>query len=155
MTYITNKKFAEETVPTEVSDGDPVDLNVDTFGRQRLAGYNSGNNAVDVTETNPAQLLTLEQTLLDAVTATGASSDVDVRNYSKITIHIIASSVATGATVDIEHSLDGTNYYEVSTNSISSNGVTEVTIDAKYKYVRANISSRTDGTYSVLLLAGN
>lgn len=155
MTYITNKKFAEETIPSEATDGDAINLWVDLFGRQIMSGYNTGNDAIDVTETNPAQLITLEQTLLDAVTATGASSSVDLRNYNKITIHIIASSVSSGATVDIEHSLDGTNYYEVSTDSISSNGVTEITIEAKYKYVRANISSRTDGTYSVLLLAGN
>ncbi len=156
MTYITNKKFAEETIPSEATDGDAINLWVDLFGRQILGGYNTGNDAIDVTETNPSQLLTLEQTLLDAVTASGASANVDLRNYNKTTIHIIASSVSSGATVDIEHSLDGTNYHEVATTTISSDGVTEVVVeDRKYKYVRANISSYTDGTYSVLLLAGN
>lgn len=147
---------AESTVPTEVADGDAVAKWFDTFGRQILYGANLGIGALDVNEVAPALQQTMEVTLLDAVTATGDSAVVDVSNYNKLTFHEIASGVSTGAALVLRHSLDNTNFAVVNSGDITANGVTEVAIsDRKYKYVKANIASRTDGTYSVLMLAGN
>jgi len=146
---------AEETVPTEVADADAVATWFDTFGRQVLKGTNLGLNAMDTNEVSPALLLTNEQTLLDAVTATGASSSYNVLNYNKITFYYIASSTSTGATIKIQSSPDDSNWYDEDTEAISADGTTQFTIDGKRKYVRANVTSRTDGTYSVKMVAGN
>ena len=97
-----------------------------------------------------------EVTMLNAVVATGASSAVGCLEHNKMTFHIIASSVSTGGTMKIQHTLDGTNYYGVATINITSNGVSEVVVENQvYKKVRANLTARTDGTYTVLMLAGN
>jgi len=92
-------------------------------------------------------------TLLNAVTSTGTSDYLDCSINKNITFQIIAASVSTGGTVDIEASLDGTNYGVISTNAISGNGSTFFTISQKvYKYLRANLSARTDGTYTVKVI---
>lgn len=148
--------IAETTVPDAVSDGDAVATWFNEYGQQILYGSNLSSNAIDSNVVNQALLNTINVTMLSAVTATGESTDVDVSNFNKLTFHIIASSVTDGGTMKIQHSIDGTNYTDVATESIADDGVTEVVVEnRKYKYVRANLTARTDGTYSVLLFGGN
>ena len=99
---------------------------------------------------------TTPTTLLDAVTGTGASTPIiDVSNFRCHTFHIIAASVSTGGTMDIEHSLNGTNWVKVNTTAISETGNTEFSVSRKqYKFIRANLSARTDGTYTVIMING-
>jgi len=151
-----NGAKAESTVPTEVADADAVALWVDTFGRQIVAGFNQAIDSLDVNDVSPALLQTSEQTLLSAVTSTGASSDFNVLNYNKMTFFIVASSVTDGGTMKIQSSPDGTNYYDEDAVSVIADGVTKIVIsEEKHKYVRANLTARTDGTYSVFMIAGN
>jgi len=97
-----------------------------------------------------------EYTLLDEVTSTGASGVVNCSDYNKLTFHIIPKGITSGGNVKIQHSLDGTNYYDVVDISVTDNTITEVVVeDQKYKYVVANLTARTDGTYSVLMFEGN
>lgn len=146
----------EDTIPTELTDGTKTDLWVDTFKRQVIAGFSQAVNSLNVSEQAPAQLMTLEQTNLDAVTSTGAGSDIDVSNYNKITVAYTASSVSTGGTVKLEGSMDGTNYYDIDSESISSDGTTYHSVSGeKHKYIRTNLSSRTDGTYTTKIFCGN
>ena len=151
--------IAESTTPSQVDDGDVVDLWADLFGRLVIYGANQSLGAIDVNDISPALQQTLERIdspLLNAVTAVGASDSVDVSSYNKLTFHIIATSVTTGATIKIQHSLDGTNWVDVSTTNVSASGNTEVAFsDVKYKYVRANVTSYTDGTFTVTMIAGN
>lgn len=149
--------IAEETVPTPVADGETVPVWVDTYGRLVVFGSNLSTNSQDVSVINDPMINRLGPiTNLSAVTATGAGSSVDVSNYHNYTIQIVASSVTTGASVLVQHSLDGTNWATISTNSITSNGVTEITISqVAYRYLRTNVSSRTDGTYTTYIYAGN
>jgi hypothetical protein len=101
------------------------------------------------------QSLSLEHTLLDAVDTDEDGDAVNVIAFNNTTIHIIASAVTDGATVKIQHSLDGVNYVDITTSAITEDGVTEIVIEnRKYKYLKASVSSRVDGTYSVLLIAG-
>ena len=150
---------AESTTPTEVSDGDDVRRWFDTFGRQVIKGTNLTLEALDVNDVNPALLLTVERIdtpLLDAVTATGASAWIDVSQYNKITFFIIASSITTGGTVDIETTPDETNTTVLDSQSITANGMTVVQLTiGKLKKLRANLSARTDGTYTVMMIGGN
>lgn len=95
-------------------------------------------------------------TLLDGVTATGASDAQDVSSYDKKTFHVVASSVSTGGTVKIQTSLDNTNWVDLHEESITANGTTEIAVNGyKHKYIRANLTARTDGTYTVIMIAGN
>jgi hypothetical protein len=96
-----------------------------------------------------------EYTLLDAVEASGASTAVHVLQYNIYTFQITADSITDGATLSIEASLDGDNWALYETYTLTADGTQIYTISKeKVKYVRANLSSYTDGTYTVLLLAG-
>jgi hypothetical protein len=97
----------------------------------------------------------IQHTLLDAVVAntTGASKTVEL--YNIFTFQIIAANVTTGATVSIQATLDGTTWKEFESFAITGNGSDFLTIaQEKLKQVRAVVSNRVDGTYTVLLFAG-
>lgn len=147
---------AESTVPTEVSDADVVNPWHDTFGRQVMYGANLSAGAQDVREVSPALTQTIEQTLLSAVTATGASASVDVSGYNKLSFMYIATGVTTGATITIDWSPDNSNWVTLDTEVISATGNTDFKIsDTKLKYIRANVTAYTDGTHSVKMIGGN
>ena len=92
--------------------------------------------------------------LLDAVEADGASTAKLVEMYTLLTFQVTSSSVSTGATVTLEVSLDGTNWAVYETYTIDSNTTETLTAVAKVKYVRAQVSSYTDGKYTVIVMAG-
>ena len=110
----------------------------------------------DIPRTDVQDRIYDEITMLNAVTANVASAASNVILFNKLTFHIIASLITDGGTITLSHSLDGTNYYDFAEQVVTANGVTEVIVENQnYKYVKATLSSRTDGTYSVLMLAGN
>ena len=149
---------AETTVPSAVADGDNVNPNFNEYGDQRIAGYNYSVNAVDNNIVNQALLNTSESVDLSAVTADGASTEMNAINFNKLTYHIISSLVTSGATIELQHSLTGdTNTWAtISTTVVSADGVNEVVIEnRKYKYIRVEVKSRVDGTYTVRHLWGN
>jgi hypothetical protein len=90
-------------------------------------------------------------TLLNAVEASGASNSYDVHELSNLTFSIIATNVGdSGGTVDIEASPDGTNWAVISTHAFTENGKVEQSFSQQaHKYIRANVSAYTDGTYTV------
>ena len=154
-----HEQVAETTVPASESDGTPVRVWYNDYGQQVIYGANLSEGTHDVSVVNDALAQTIERIsdpLLNAVTSTGASDAVDVSLYNKLTFHIVASSVTTGGTMKIQGSLDGSNYAEINSTTVNANGTTEVTFsDVKYKYVRANLTARTDGTYTVTMIGGN
>jgi hypothetical protein len=142
--------------PTPVADGADVNPWYDTYGRPVLFGANLSLNALDVNLINDSRISRMTPvTNLNAVVANTTGSAVDVSSYNKFTIHIFASSVTDGATVSIEHSLDGTNWVEVGTEVVSVDGNVEYTFNEAYRYLRTSVSSYTDGTYTTLIYAGN
>lgn len=97
-------------------------------------------------------------TLLSAVTESGASDWQDTSDYSMVTFEIQASSVSTGMTYKIEEAFadDETSPAYVYTDTVTADGKTSVSINGfKHPYLRFNISSYTDGTYTVKMIAGN
>jgi hypothetical protein len=152
---------AQSGVPTPVSSGTSVNAWSDTYGRQILAGYNLALAALDTNQVNQAVLNRLGPiTNLNGVTATGAGTSVDVSNYHNITFQIVASSVTSGATITIEHSLDGTNWATLNTSTISASGVSEYRVsEVAYKYVRTNVIEYNDLSqterYTTYIYAGN
>jgi hypothetical protein len=147
--------IAETTVPTAVANGDAVATWVNEFGQQVLYGANLSANAMDTNVVNQALLNTQEVVHLNAVTATGASALVDISNYNKINFHITSSGVTTGGTMLIQSSLDGTNFVTIHTETITTNTTVGISFEGKWKFIRANLSARTDGTYTVRHIAGN
>lgn len=95
----------------------------------------------------------LEYTLLNAVTENTVSDDRDLQSFEYVTLHIVASGVTDGGTVNIESSLDGTNYALLETVAITSDGTHEKVLTGVHKHIRASVSDYVDGTYSVLFLA--
>ncbi|MHC1572161.1 MAG: hypothetical protein ACXQTL_05375 [Methanosarcinales archaeon] len=92
--------------------------------------------------------------VLDAVTSTGASSAYSTNGRGKITMIVIASNVSTGATIALEGSADGSNWYTIDSVNVTSNGTSYLSKNEAHPMIRANVTSRTDGKYTVYLYAG-
>lgn len=89
-------------------------------------------------------------TALDGVTETGASDDIDFIGYDAIVFHVVSSGVTDGATIKIQSSLDGISYADVYELTVSANETNEIVIDNRPGvYYRANVTSYTDGTYTI------
>ena len=149
--------IAESTIPTPVSDGEPVAQWFDVYGRPIIFGSNLSTNSIDVSVINDSNINRLGPlTNLTAIASAGAGVSVDVSNYHNFTIQIVSSSVTSGAFVDIEHSLDGTNFATIVSNEILSDGVVEIAISQQaYRYLRTTIPTYLDGTYTTYIYAGN
>jgi len=152
----------KDSPPVESSDGKLSRLAVDAWGRQIGATYDFATGATQVEDVAPALIQTLEATLLNAVTASGASAATNVKNYKDFTIHTYGTSVSDGATITLQASLDNSTYINIASDAIISttgapasvNG--EITVEnTKYAYLKANLAPYTDGTYSTKMIAGN
>lgn len=90
-----------------------------------------------------------KKTLLSSVSTTGAGSSFSVERSKGWTFVIAASSVTTGGTVDIEAYI-GSAWRVIHSQAVTADGNTMVRDDhGHYEQIRANVSARTDGTYSV------
>ena len=92
---------------------------------------------------------------LDGVVATGAGVPVDTRGHKDVTITVIATNVTDGGTVKLQSSPDGTNWADMATVSVTGNGTSYTTKSEIHKFIRSNVTARTDGTYSVYLTAAS
>lgn len=93
------------------------------------------------------------QTLLNAVTTTGASSEIDLSEMSSATFYITAASVTSGGTLSIQVKSPSGTWYNADTQTITANGGTVVTLNGAFGPARANLTARTDGTYTVEVFA--
>lgn len=99
---------------------------------------------------------TVSRTLLSAVGATGESSAVDCGDIDTKTIYIVAATVTTGATIAVQTSYDNTNWVSIHSEVVTATGVTEIAVVGLYqKYVRVNVTSWTDGAYTVYFFGKN
>jgi len=152
--------YATSGTPVEVADGAEVEVWYDTYGRQIIKGYNPTSDTIETTQTNQATLNRLGPVtnLGPGAALAGAGSAVDVSNFHNITFHIIATTVTVGAIITIQHSLDGTagTWSNISSTNVTTDGVTEITLsNVAYRYVRTNITSIVDGSYTTKIYAGN
>lgn len=86
------------------------------------------------------------RTLLNAVTATGASTAVQIDGGQPVFMQV---SGITSATVVLQGSLDGTNWATLGT-ALTADGI--VTIANAPKYLRANCTAYTSGTITAKVL---
>lgn len=91
----------------------------------------------------------LKKTLLNGATTTGAGASVSCERAKGWTFVIEATSVSSGATIDIQAEIAG-SFFTVHSETITASGSYMVRDDhGHYEKIRANISTRSDGTYSV------
>ena len=90
--------------------------------------------------------LSAAKTLLNAVTATGASSAVQVDGGQPVFLQV---SGITTATVALQGSLDGTTFATIGT-ALTADGI--ITIANAPKYIRANCTAYTSGTITAKIL---
>ena len=92
-----------------------------------------------------------KKTLLSSVTSSGAGSALSVERSKGWTFVIVSSSVTSGATVDIEaYFSDSSAWHVVHSQSVTGDGSVMIRDDhGHYEKIRAKVSSRSDGTYSV------
>lgn len=94
----------------------------------------------------------IETTLLAAVTADGSSDPVGVVGVTSFTAIIHAASVTTGATVAIESRMPTGIWAGLDSRAIAANGDTFVQFSGPHVALRATLSGRTDGTYTVAMI---
>ena len=95
-------------------------------------------------------LISLQKiTLLDGVTTAAAGSSFSVERSKGWTFTIAASSVTSGATVDVEAYI-GAAWRVVHSEAVTANGNVVIRDDhGHYEKIRGDVAARTDGTYSV------
>lgn len=125
--------------------------------------YNSDLDVYEIVEQAPLDQQVLSETLLNAVTSTGASTAVNVQDKSQLAIQYVATGVSSGATLKIQGSNDNSNWADVALKkndgtfaagsiTISATGTAIYQLEqVGFMYLRANLSARTDGTYTVTL----
>ena len=89
------------------------------------------------------------KTLLNAVVAVGVSPEFQGGRYRYFTFYIEASAVTTGGTMKIQSKAPNGTWCDVDSRAISANGTTVVTLEGSFDVLRANLSARTDGTFTV------
>jgi hypothetical protein len=156
---------AETTVPTAVADGDAVDLDVDEYGDQRLAGYDRGSNSLMVTEQSPAKTAKFGPQSFTQLTAAGSTASTNSENYSNITLVAVVASLESGqyCELSLEGSMDDSDYGNLSADDKD----TRVTANGTYifrasnvalKYVRGTMDTDSTGgavTVDFTLMMGN
>lgn len=90
----------------------------------------------------------MSDTLLSAVTATGAGSAVATRGVKSLRVHVYSAAGAS-ATVLIQISVDGSAWNTVATISNPGTGG-ELWVGPAAEYVRANVSARSSGTITAV-----
>jgi hypothetical protein len=93
--------------------------------------------------------------LLNAVAVVGASNPARVDRYRRFTFYIEASVITTGGTMKIQSFTPSGQWVDLDSRVISANGTTVVTVDGAFELLRANLSARTDGTYTVSMDAAS
>jgi hypothetical protein len=92
-------------------------------------------------------------TLLSAVTATGAGNAVTSSYYRSFTaFYNSTGTITTGATINLEAQVDGSTWLPIDTRTFTSTTTRAVVqFDGVFSALRANLTARTDGTYTVSL----
>ena len=93
-------------------------------------------------------------TVLSAVTATGASTALTMSRTPCSTWQVTGSGTSVG-TMKIQGSLNGTSWYDLVTFTISADGDQSAFIDEPHRYLRANLTARTSGTFTVIVCRGD
>lgn len=161
---------SSEGVPSTVSSGSLVPIYLDTYGRLVTSGYDNATGSNQYSNVAPELSQNIQSVLLFAVTSTGSSTAINIVGYNKVGVHITASSVATGGTLNILASYDDSSYGKVpiansndmpgiactnGTITISTTGTYYIPLpDIKTNYIKANLATRTDGTYTVSVVGG-
>lgn len=154
---VANSNVAEyNSTPITVTDGDRTPLQTDVNGRQISSAYNDSTGANQSELINPVEYVNFGPVLLlDAVTATGASTSQQPSFFKYHTLQFVATGVSTGATIVTQVSYNGTDWVTIDTQSIEATGNTILEIVGKYEYIRVNLTSYSDGAYTVSYNAGN
>ena len=92
-------------------------------------------------------------TLLSAVTATGAGNAVTSSYYRSFTaFYNSTGTITTGATINLEAQVDGSTWLPIDTRTFTSTTTRAVVqFDGVFSALRANMTARSDGTWSVFL----
>jgi len=108
---------AETTVPTAVADGDVVNMDVNEYGRQRLAGYDNGSNGLLVVEVAPALIQKAGPLTFTQLDEPGATAATNCRNYKNFCYQILVAGSPTATTIFAEGSHDNSNWFQLTVDT--------------------------------------
>jgi len=153
-TYTEQVGGKHETTPTQIEDGDLGALLLTAYKYLVTAGYSPTQDAMKAIEQSPWGMDYERFNALAAVTANTTSSTFDVTNYHSVGAWIVASAITTGGLIEIEGSYDeGTTFTDLEVWPIVEADAFYVSLPAGLTHVRAVLSNRTDGTYTVTFFA--
>jgi hypothetical protein len=132
-------------------------IRVQSTGDSGSAAYNKSTGAEQVEVINDAVVAVIgPTTLLNAVTAGGASTAVNPALFHHHTFTIISTGVSAGVTLEIEQSPNNSDWATIAPLVISATGNNTISVEnRKYNYMRANITTYGDGTHTVIYNGGN
>ena len=87
--------------------------------------------------------------LLNAAVTNVSSADFFCPNANFVRFYVKSAAVTTGATVTLEAKSPAGDYHILSTGVVATNTVTTTAFQGPVNHVRATISARTDGTFTV------
>jgi hypothetical protein len=139
LSYGFVRTTAETGVPTAVSDGSPVNLWVDEYGRQVIKGFNASVGALDTNEVAPWGTQR-QQDVFARLTAPGSTAPVNMEVYHNLLLSVDVNSMAGGdtLTVRVEGSLDGTNWFNLDDAGLD----TTYTGDGTYQFHKDNFACK-------------
>lgn len=152
----------------DASDADTDELQIIIDVGALNAGTTSTNaQFTNSNRTNPENAQVLDAENLQAVTIVGAGTAIDVSIYDFISVYVDATSVTTGGVFTFQSSPQaaatdalwatvastGSNDTSAETQPIAADGMFMFEIDVrKMHYFRPNLTTRTDGTYTVTVV---
>jgi len=143
---------ATDGVPAAFSDGDVGDIWLGLLGQLMCYGANLAENSQDTSVVNPASMIPLNVTNLNAVVAATDGTGVDIENYARKTVFVNVS-VNTGAvTVNIETSDDNTNWYDFWTKTYTAaTGKDTHSFSEHFPYIRTTTTTQSNSTVTTVI----
>lgn len=110
--------------------------------------YGQLSNSAQAAQNQGAQFI-----FFSAQAANGMSAQFQAYGYKEFTFFIEGTGISTGATVKLQTQAPTGTWVDIDSRVIGATGNTIVPASGVFSAMRATISSRTDGTFNVSVLA--
>ena len=152
--YVRVSVKANSGVATAATSGSMTAMAANVYGMPEIAGYDLSSNALANIPVSSPDLMYMEVTLLNAVTASGAGNWVDVIDYNNLTFYYISTASGTTSTLQVEASPDQTNVAVLDIETVATAQVDTFSCLNKHRYVRGNLTADGGGSHTIKMVAG-
>jgi len=147
---------AETTTPAAVADGNDVRIWTDEYGAVVIKGFDTATGTLSIREQDPAILRTIEDVLLNAVTANSTSDAVTIEGYKNWGVEWLTTGTTT-ATISLQVKRTSSSTWMAYATLATLAGADEhddLAVSDHVYAVRVVVTGYTGGTISVYMRAG-